>query len=234
MTEERTSRAVERNDVALDRYPRSQGKGGRLDELELLEELLWLREQLEALAASPVVTGAHRLTADVAPVLEPVWSIITDNDAAIDGVGFLRQFGIGCATREATRTNVAVATRAVQRYGSLELTAPSMREVWNALARPAHTPLESVRSSTEVDASTGCLKPGAGTIAPTVRPMLPGLLASSRDTTIIPALRQVLRRWCDLARQAAGERREVAWLTLAAALLAQGAALGDDKEETVE
>jgi len=200
----------------------------------VLEELLRLREQLEVLAASPVVTGAHRLTADVAPVLEPVWTILAEHDALVDGVGFLRQLGMGSVSREASRTNSAVATQAVQRYSSLELTTPSMREVWKALARPAHTLLESVRGVAESDAGAECRLPRAGMIMPTVRPMLPGLLVSTRDTKVVPALRQVLRRWCDLARRGTDERREVARLTLAAALLARGAALGDDKEQTVE
>ena len=65
----------------------------------------------------------------------------------------------------------------------------------------------------------------------TVRPALPArLLTGQDDTDIVPALRGVLRRWCDLARHADGERRDTARLTLAAAMLARGAVLDGDSD----
>jgi len=65
----------------------------------------------------------------------------------------------------------------------------------------------------------------------TVRPSLPAkLLVSQDDMGIVPALRGVLRRWCDLARHTSGEQRETARLTLAAAMLARGAVLEGDTD----
>lgn len=63
-----------------------------------------------------------------------------------------------------------------------------------------------------------------------MRPVLPVELfgAWNDDTEVVPAVRWVLRRWCDLARNATGEQHEVARLTLAAALLARGAVLDGD------
>jgi hypothetical protein len=46
----------------------------------LLVELLALREQLMVAAMSPGVDAARRLTAEVMPVLEPVWSVLVDDD----------------------------------------------------------------------------------------------------------------------------------------------------------
>ena len=64
-----------------------------------------------------------------------------------------------------------------------------------------------------------------------MRPSLPArLLASQDDAGIVPALRTVLRHWCDLAWHASGEQRETARLTLAAAMLARGAVLDGDTD----
>jgi DNA-binding CsgD family transcriptional regulator len=199
---------------------------------ELLADLLWLREQLEALASTPVVMGAHRLAAEVAPVLEPVWSILVEDAGRPTGVGFLRRLPASVPEEEeATRANANVTIQAVRRFRSLDLAGPSMREVWIALSRPAHTLVRSVqsplRSSRHVRDDDQATR--RATIAPTVRPILPGLLGSwDDDDKVVPALRSVLRRWCDLARFATGERREAARLTLAAALLARGAVLDGD------
>lgn len=68
------------------------------------------------MASSPGVHAAHQLTADVLPVLEPVWSVLVDND---NGVGFLRG-------SEPHAHNTAVATEAVQTY---RYSGPDLRAV---------------------------------------------------------------------------------------------------------
>jgi len=198
-----------------------------------LGELVWLQQQLAAVASSRVVTGAHRLTAEVAPVLEPVWSILARAETTIGGVGFLRRFGLEDARAEAAEINAAVAKQAVETYQSLELIAPSTREVWSALARPARALVESVRTAGQpAAAATLRSEPGAATLDPTLRAALPRELLGGweRESAVVPAMRRLLRRWCELARHATGERREVARLTLAAGLLARGAVLDGDTE----
>src|SRR5689334_11334684 len=87
---------------------------------ELLIELLNLRNQLKQIALSPAVTQAHQLTAQVAQVLEPVWSVVTASpEANTGGVGYLRRYGAPDLNQEAAAINAAVAERAVRVYGSL-------------------------------------------------------------------------------------------------------------------
>jgi hypothetical protein len=73
---------------------RGAGRNGS-SRAEILIELLNLRDQLEQIALTPAVTQAHRLTAQVAQVLEPVWSVVTASaEANTDGVGYLRRYGV--------------------------------------------------------------------------------------------------------------------------------------------
>jgi hypothetical protein len=95
----------------------------------LLVELLALREQLMVAAMSPGVDAARRLTAEVMPVLEPVWSVLVDDD---NGVGFLR----GLETDDEHALNDEVRGQVVRTYRSLDLAGPDMRAVWRALAGP--------------------------------------------------------------------------------------------------
>lgn len=194
---------------------------------ELVDELLSLHQQIAMVAASPAITTAHRLTAEVSAVLEPVWSVVARHDGTA-GIGFLRR--LSDTTTEVQRLNDAVARRAVQTYQKLDLAAPAMRDVWHSLARPAAALVASVRWSPRPQAAAPSDQPTAGTLGATVRPVLPAALFDdwTDDTQVVPALRRVLRHWCDLARNATGEQREVARLTLAAALLARGAVLDGD------
>jgi hypothetical protein len=194
---------------------------------DLVGDLLSLRRQIAVVAASPAIVTAHQLTAEVSAVLEPVWSVLATRDDTT-GIGFLRR--LGGTTTEVQALNDAVAHRAVQTYQKLDLAAPAMRDVWRCLAKPAAALVASVRSSPGRQAATPGSEPTACTLGATVRPVLPVVLFDTwtDDTLVVPALRRVLRRWCDLARNATGEQCEVARLTLAAALLARGAILDGD------
>jgi DNA-binding CsgD family transcriptional regulator len=199
------------------------------DRAEALAELLHLRRQLERVAETPAVGQAHQLTAHVAQILEPVWSIVNPSHG-VGGVGFIRRYGV--PDPAAAAINAAVTEQAVNIYGSLDLVAPSTRDVWRSLARPAEALWHSVQDKP-------CRPPEGGrsefersvmTVTPTVRPMLPPpLLGHWRlDSEVVPAMRKVLRRWCELARRSTGDQAYVARLTLAAAMLARGAVLDGD------
>ncbi|MGH3776992.1 MAG: sigma factor-like helix-turn-helix DNA-binding protein [Pseudonocardiaceae bacterium] len=194
---------------------------------ELVDDLLSLRQQLAVVTASPAVATAHQLLAEVSLVLEPVWSVLAAPDEST-GVGFLRR--LGHTTAEVEALNTAVVCQAAQTYQTLNLVAPTMRDVWRSLARPAAALVASVRSRPRQQSPKPDDQPTVGTLGATVRPMLPVELfgAWNDDTEVVPAVRRVLRRWCDLARNATGEQCEVARLTLAAALLARGAILDGD------
>lgn len=189
---------------------------------QLLARLLALRTQLTAIAARPEVRAARQLTAEVMPVLEPVWTVLVDHD---HGVGFLRRLG----TDEDSAVNAAVAAEVVRVFASLDLVGPGTGAVWQALSRPSIALVTSIRRPPRRPWPAGD-QPVRATLGASVRPVLPGSLLREwrRDTDVVPALRQVLRMWCDLARSSAGERREVARLTLAAAMLARGAVLAGD------
>lgn len=190
----------------------------------LLVELLTLREQLMVAARSPGVDAARRLTAEVMPVLEPVWSVLVDED---NGVGFLRRL----ETDDEHAVNADVRYQLVRTYRSLELTGPDMRAVWRALSRPSTALVDSVRNPPRPRPIDGD-GPVRATLGASVRPALPGpLLGEWRDDIeVVPALRRILRMWCEMARNTTGERREAARLTLAAAMLARGAVLDGDTE----
>jgi RNA polymerase sigma factor (sigma-70 family) len=190
----------------------------------LLVELLALREQLMVAAMSPGVDAARRLTAEVMPVLEPVWGVLVDED---NGVGFLRRL----ETDDEHALNAEVRGQVVRTYRSLDLAGPDMRAVWRALSRPSTALVDSVRNPPRPRHKVGD-GPVRATLGASVRPALPGpLLGGWRDDTeVVPALRRVLRMWCEMTRNTTGERREVARLTLAAAMLARGAVLDGDTE----
>jgi DNA-directed RNA polymerase specialized sigma24 family protein len=190
----------------------------------LLVELMVLREQLMVAARSPGVLVARRLTAEVMPVLEPVWSVLVDEG---EGVGFLRRLD----TDDEHTLNTDVKCQIVRTYRSLDLTGPDMRTVWRVLSRPSTALVDSVRNPPRPRRIVGD-GPVRATLGASVRPALPdSLLGKWRDDIkVVPALRRVLRMWCEMARHSIGERREVARLTLAAAMLARGAVLDGDTE----
>jgi RNA polymerase sigma factor (sigma-70 family) len=185
-------------------------------------ELLVLREQLNAVATSAEVRAAWQLTTDVMPVLEPVWNVLVGQD---NGVGFLRRLG-SC---NEPAVNTAVMSEMTRTFQSLELVAPGKGTVWQTLSRPSVALVSSIRQPLRLRRLTGDRQILA-TLGATVRPALPGLLLDEwRDEAeVVPTLRRVLCMWCDLARNSTGERREVARLTLAAAMLARGAVLDGD------
>ncbi len=142
------------------------------DSAELLAEMLKLRSQLDQIANMPAVAQAHQLTAQVALVLEPVWSLVSTSAAAnTSGVGYLRRYGSQDPHQEAAAINDAVAERAVRVYGSLNLVAPTTRDVWQALARPAEALWCSVQDNrgrlSEKDKTS---ERQIASITPTVRP----------------------------------------------------------------
>jgi hypothetical protein len=190
----------------------------------LCDDLVIVRRQLAAAAASPAVAAAYQLTADVTYMLEPVWTVLSAAEPS-GGVGYLRSLGSATPAPQTTRSNADVVVAVVERYRGLNLVAPHAREVWRQLARPSTALVASIRADREV-----AERPDQDTITPTVRPVLPPRLLEAWDdqSDVVSRLRHVLCRWCDLARHATGERREVARLTLAAAMLARGAALDGD------
>ncbi|BBH68578.1 hypothetical protein ACTI_52630 [Actinoplanes sp. OR16] len=187
-------------------------------------ELMSLREQLRALASEPAVQAAYRLTDGVKEVLEPVWTVIA-GDEPTGGIGYLRSLGVADAAPARAASNDAVAKAAIDRYAALDLTAPSMGDLWSTLARPSTALVESIRS-TRRDRGEG----ERDSLGTTVRPILPSLLLGTwhEENQVVPAVRRMLCLWCEIARHSTGERREVARLTLAAALLARGAVLDGD------
>ncbi|GIM93844.1 hypothetical protein [Paractinoplanes toevensis] len=151
-----------------------------------------------------------------------MWSILEAGDAG-QGVGHLRRLGAASAHDDIEKLNDEVLAEAADAYGRLNLVAPPAGAVWRALSRPSVALVRSVGAQSR-DAT-------AATLEPTVRPAMPmRLLAGQNDVSIVPALRAVLRRWCDLVRHTTGEQREVARLTLAAAMLARGAVLDGDTD----
>ncbi|MGW3415833.1 hypothetical protein [Streptomyces sp. NPDC000888] len=204
------------------------------EERQLVAELLRLRLRLDELAASQVVSASRRLALEMAPVLEPVWGLVADRRK---GVGFLMQYGTADPAEHAVRGNAAVAEAAVQTYQRPRLLGAEGRQVWAALSQPADTLLAHVREPLSLGVRPGAADTCAEarhtlSLQVDVRPVLPGTLHGSweREASIVPALRAVLRRWCDLARHSSADSSagEVARLTLAAALLARGAALDGD------
>ncbi|MFD0412245.1 hypothetical protein [Streptomyces sp. NPDC127108] len=197
---------------------------GEPPEQDTLAQLLLLRRHLRELEASPVITGAHKVARNLGPVLEPVWGLLAGCD---DGVGYLRQYGTGRTAPAAERANAAVAAKAVRAYRKLRLVGPERHQVWAALANPADALLRTASSPlplpTEQEGITTTLHIG-------VRPALPAVLHLDwdDDRDVVPALRAVLRRWCDLAHRAGGTTGELSRITLASALLARGAALDGD------
>jgi hypothetical protein len=191
---------------------------------QTLRDLLWLRHQLDSIAGTPAVTGAWRLAADVMPVLEPVWSIVGLASAEVEAVGFLREYGKPGAA-PAAAVNAAVTRHAVLTFGALDLTAPSRREVWDAMERPAQALINSVDIGSEDIGQPGTLRPRYG-------PRLPAGFFTDwlREDEVVPALRRILRAWCEIDRHATGDRRDVAELLLAAAQLTRGAALDGDMD----
>ena len=187
-------------------------------------ELVALREQLQKMASEPAVLAAYRLTDCVKEVLEPVWSVIAGADPS-GGVGYLRSLGVPAIAPARVAANDAVARTAIDRYAALDLTAPSMRDLWSTLARPSTALVESIRSAPR---DNGHDRPDS--LGTTVRPVLPSLLLTTwhNENQVVPAVRRMLCLWCDVARNSTGDRREVARLTLAAALLARGAVLDGD------
>jgi hypothetical protein len=193
------------------------------DKEQILRDLLWLRHQLNSIAGTPAVTGAWRLAADVVPVLEPVWGIVGLASAEVEAVGFLREYGrLGAAP--IAGVNAAVTQHAALTFGALELTAPSRREVWDAMERPVQALIDSVDVGSEDVGQPGTLRPRYS-------PRLDaGLLTDwLHEDEVVPVLRRILRAWCEIARHATGDRRDVAELLLAAAQLARGAALDGDR-----
>lgn len=129
-----TTRGTARTPGGQQHASRPDGSGSA----ELVTEMLNLRRPLDQIASLPAVAQAHRLTAQVALVLEPVWSVVNTSGAAgTSGIGYLRRYGSPDPNQEAAAINAAVAKRAVRAYGSLDLVAPATRDVWQALARPA-------------------------------------------------------------------------------------------------
>lgn len=199
------------------RKPTSDGE-------KMIHDLLGLRQQLAAIAGTPAVTGSWRLAEDVMPVLEPLWDIVGMAAADIEAVGFLRHYG-RLGVSPGAGVNATVTEHAALAFGALDLTAPSRREVWEALSRPAQALINSVDISVEEIGQPGSLRARFG-------PQLSaGLLTEwLREEEVVPALRRVLRAWCEIARHATGDRRDVAELLLAAAQLARGAALDGDMD----
>lgn len=113
-------------------------------------------------------------------------------------------------------------------YKKLKLVGPDRHQIWAALANPAETLLTAAAIPSPISA------PGTRTAVLTavVRPSLPAAL--HRDDTaehqLVPALRAVLRRWCDLAHRSGGTTGDHARIMLAAAHLARGAALDGDTD----
>ena len=115
------------------------------------------------------------------------------------GVGHLRGLGKAGMADEVSGLNEAVLVEAVQAYGQINLVAPSADAIWRSLSRPSAALVRSVSAPSRLLDQQGTT-PGTGVLDATVRPSLPArLLASQDDAGIVPALRAVLRRWCDLA-----------------------------------
>ncbi|MEU3931598.1 sigma-70 family RNA polymerase sigma factor [Streptomyces sp. NPDC029044] len=193
-------------------------------ERDLIAELILVRQHLRRLESGPVITGAHKVARNLGPVLEPVWGLIADSS---DGVGYLRQYGAGQAAPAAKKANIAVTTKAVRAYRKLNLVGPERHQVWAALSNPAESLLRTVRAPLPSPAESDGTTVG---LHLSIRPTLPAVLHLDwdDDRDVVPALRAVLRRWCDLAYRAGGTTGELARVTLASALLARGAALDGD------
>lgn len=223
-----TTRGTARTPGGQQHASRPDGSGSA----ELVTEMLNLRRPLDQIASLPAVAQAHRLTAQVALVLEPVWSVVNTSGAAgTSGIGYLRRYGSPDPNQEAAAINAAVAKRAVRAYGSLDLVAPATRDVWQALARPAEALWCSVQGKNRQFSQGGTTSGGTVTsVTPTVRPALPTALLGpwGCDNDVVPLLRRLLKRWCELARRSSGEQGEAARLTLAAAMLTRGAVLDGD------
>ncbi|WP_327075562.1 hypothetical protein OG196_43310 (plasmid) [Kitasatospora purpeofusca] len=199
------------------------------EDVELLAELLVVRHRLQELQRHPAITGSNHLARSFGPLLEPVWDLIAHREEA-DGVGSLLQYGAAAPTEEARRANTAVAAKAAQTYRKLKLTGPDRHQVWAVMSNPTTTILANTLTP-----ATLAAVPSSGAVAGlhvAVRPLLPTILRQEwdNDTDVVPALRRLLRRWCDLARTSNSTVGNVARLTLAAALLARGAALDGDTD----
>ncbi|MFE9026618.1 LuxR C-terminal-related transcriptional regulator [Streptomyces iakyrus] len=193
-------------------------------EQDLIAELMLVHRHLQRLEAAPVVTGAHKVARNLGPVLEPVWGLLADSG---DGVGYLRQYGANRASPAAKKANIAVTAKAVRAYKRLNLVGPERHQVWAALSHPTEALLRTVGSPLPSPAEKDHTTVG---LHLSIRPALPAVLHLDwdNDCDVVPALRAVLRRWCDLAYRAGGTTGELARVTLASALLARGAALDGD------
>ncbi|MFG3722276.1 LuxR C-terminal-related transcriptional regulator [Streptomyces massasporeus] len=193
-------------------------------ERDLIAELILIRQHLQRLESDPVITGAHKVARNLGPVLEPVWGLLADSS---DGVGYLRQYGAGQAAPAAKKANITVTTKAVRAYKKLNLVGPERHQVWAALSNPTEALLRTVSSPLPSPAEREGTTVG---LHLSIRPALPAVLHLDwhDDRDVVPALRAVLRRWCDLAYRAGGATGELARVTLASALLARGAALDGD------
>nr|WP_163017125.1 sigma factor-like helix-turn-helix DNA-binding protein [Streptomyces chartreusis] len=198
---------------------------------DLLAELLVIRRQFRQLEASPLVASAQRLTRTFGPVFEPVWAALADASLD-DGVGYLRQYGTGTTTPAVRRANAAVAAKAVRTYRKINLVGPDRHQIWAALSNPADTIMQAAAAPLPSTVAGNDNTPRPTALYAAVRPCLPAVLhlGSSLEDQIVPALRAVLRRWCDLAHRAGGTSGDHARIMLAAALLARGAALDGDIE----
>jgi len=76
-----------------------------MTEQQLLGELNSLRARLAVMAASPAVAAARKLSAEIMPVLEPLWSIVVQPKQA-NGVGYLRQLDAAGPEVHALNTDV--------------------------------------------------------------------------------------------------------------------------------
>jgi hypothetical protein len=163
---------------------RTAQANGRPHNAELVGELLSLRQQLAMVTASPAVAMAHQVVAEVSSVVEPVWSVLAALDEST-GVGFLRR--LGNTTAEVEALNTAVMRHAVQSCQTLNLVAPTRRDVWRSLARPAAALVASVRSRPRQQSPGLDDQPTVSTLGAAVRPVLPvELFGAWNDDTESP------------------------------------------------
>ncbi|MEV7602951.1 hypothetical protein AB0O91_36855 [Kitasatospora sp. NPDC089797] len=205
------------------------GSRGTTEEVELLAELLVVRQRLQELKHHPAVSGANRLARTFGPLLEPVWDLLALSEEAT-GVGSLLQYGVASPTDGALEANASVARKATKTYRRLRLTGPDRHQVWAVMSNPTSAILANTLTPAVLPAV-----PSTGTTAGlrvAVRPTLPRALQVdwNDDADVVPALRRLLCRWCDLARASDSVVGDVARIMLAAALLARGAALDGDTD----
>lgn len=200
-----------------------------------IPDLQGLRQQLEDLARTRSAAVAQHMANRVAPLLRPAWQIVVPDEAALQAFGFLRQIESKSNSLPSFWQNVAVLRSAASDSPDLRLEIPSPAEVFDLLDDPRRALINSVggvtpnrmRRDTSGSHATGVLEPAS-------RPVLRGLGdVSLNDDEIADQLRALLRQWFDLAKVATSDKREIAHLLLAAALLARQAAIHGDRA-TVE